>query len=76
MRLSELPVQKLLAGVAGSEEQGRVIYEALGGDLSRLPELVQHLDTLPGIGGGTAFRVAAALELAARAGGHRSGRLS
>lgn len=64
---ADLDLLDLLAGLAGTPEQARVIYDRIGGDPARLPEVLPYLDTLPGVGAGTAYRFVAAWELVNRA---------
>lgn len=66
---ADLDVLDLLAGVAGAPEAAQVIYDRIGGDPARLPDVLPYLDTLPGIGAGTAYRFVAAYELMQRAAG-------
>lgn len=78
VQLSELGPLDLLAGLLGTEEAARVVLDAVDGELDRLPGLLPTLDLLPGIGAGTAFRLAAAVELGRRvddglAGGNAGG---
>lgn len=65
-RLCELDALDLLAGLMGGPQQARAVLDAVDGDLLRLPDVLPYLDTLPGIGAGTAFRLMAALEIGAR----------
>lgn len=69
VRLEDMPLAELLAGLTGSEEAGAVLERAIDGDPRRLPAVIPHADVLPGVGAGLAFRLAAALEISRRAGG-------
>lgn len=66
VRLQDMPLSELLAGLIGSEEAGAVVEREIGGDPGRLPDAIPHADLLPGVGAGLAFRLAAAMELARR----------
>jgi DNA repair protein RadC len=64
---SSLPMEDLLYVLLGNREAARSIVAETGGDLRRLAGMeVDDLTVLPGIGEGTAAKIAALFEIVTR----------